>query len=231
MYTERAQLLLGSEKMERISKARVCVVGLGGVGSWCAEALVRTGVGSVLLIDEDVVSETNINRQLCALHSTVGMDKAELTAKRMGDISPHCDVRAMSMRYEASSRETLFEWSPDYIADCIDLVSCKLDLIETALTRRVPILSALGTGNKYDATKLEVSDISATCGCSFARVIRRELRRRGIDKHKVVYSTEESAKVESDEAPPPGRRSVPGSLVWVPATAGLLMAQEIIADL
>ena len=225
--TIRAEMLLGAEAMEKLRRTHVAVFGLGGVGSWCAEALARSGVGRLTLIDQDTVGLSNINRQLCALGSTVGMPKAEVLRLRIGDIDPDIDVRTIVGRYEAASREDFFA-DYDYIVDCIDLVSCKVDLIRTAKERNIPIVSALGTGNKRDAQRLMLCDIKKTGGCPLARVVRRELRKLGIEHHEVVFSPEEAMEPAQFEAPPPGRRSVPGSLVWVPASAGLLLCQHVV---
>lgn len=229
----RCCLLLGEKAMETLRRSHVAVLGLGGVGSWCAEALCRTGVGELTLADQDTVSVSNLNRQAEALWSTVGMEKCQAMAQRLSDINPDCILHPLSLRYEADTREEFFAGNYDYIVDAIDLVSCKLDLIQTALERGVPIISALGTGNKLDASLLSVSDISKTQGCPLARVIRKELRHRGIAHHKVVYSPEEAHVNlgELGEAPPPGRRSIPASIMWVPAAAGLLLASEVIRDL
>ncbi len=227
----RAQAVLGEASMDVLRRSHVVVLGLGGVGSWCAEALARSGVGALTVMDEDVVSETNINRQCVALHSTLGMPKAEVMARRIGDIAPDCSVTAVVGRYEESQREAFFSAPYDYIADAIDLVSCKLDLICTAIERGVPIISALGTGNKMDASLLRICDISVTENDPLARVVRKELRTRGVEHHTVVFSPERSVRAAQTETPPPGRRSIPGSLVWVPASAGLLMCQHIITQL
>lgn len=228
----RTQMLLGSDAMSRLQKSHVAVFGLGGVGSWCAEALCRSGIGELTLVDLDEISVSNINRQAAALHSTVGMKKAEATALRLSDISPNCILHPIAERYEAETRERFFSARYDYIVDAIDLVSCKLDLIETAHQRNIPIISALGTGNKLDAQQLRIADISKTEGCPLARVIRKELRARGIQHHPVVFSPELASYAEQgDEAPPPGRRSIPASSMWVPATAGLLLAQAVILQL
>ena len=227
----RTEMVLGADGMDALRRSHVAVFGLGGVGSWCAEALARAGVGALTLVDEDTVSESNINRQCCALHSTVGLSKAEVMAARVRDINPGIAVDARTERYEAATRERFFDTEYDYIADCIDLVSCKVDLICTAHARCIPIVSALGTGNKADASRFELCDISQTSGCPFARVMRRELRSAGITHHAVVFSPEPAMTPEALCAPPPGRRSVPGSLPWVPASAGLLMAQKIVLDL
>ena len=227
----RAEMLLGSDAMQKLKNSHVAVFGLGGVGSWCAEALARSGIGALTLIDEDSVSETNINRQLVALTSTVAQPKADVMARRIADISPETRTVAMHARYEATDRERFFTEKYDYIVDAIDLVACKVDLIKSARERDIPIVSALGTGNKADASLLEITDISKTYGCALARVVRKELRKIGIEHHAVVFSPEEPLEPEQREAPPPGRRSVPGSLVWVPATAGMLLAQHVVLEL
>ena len=228
----RTQMLLGDRAMERLRHSHVAVLGLGGVGGWCAEALCRSGVGELTLADQDTVSVSNLNRQCAALHSTVGMEKARATVLRLGDIAPSCTLHPLAIRYETDTREEFFRTNYDYIVDAIDLVSCKLDLIETAHARGVPIISALGTGNKRDAQQLRIADISQTEGCPLARVVRKELRRRGIPHHKVVFSPELARSAEDgDEAPPPGRRSIPASAMWVPAAAGLLLAQAVILEL
>lgn len=224
-------MILGEHAMETLQKSHVAVLGLGGVGSWCAEALARCGVGTLTVMDEDYVSETNINRQSIALSSTLGRAKAEVLAQRIRDIAPDCDVRALVGRYEAATRENFFSGNYDYIVDAIDLVSCKIDLISTAMERGIPIVSSLGTGNKLDASLLRICDISKTEGCPLARVVRRELRAKGISHHTVVFSPEEGVKAAQTEAPPPGRRSVPGSLVWVPASAGMLLCQHVVLAL
>lgn len=228
--TLRARMLLGRDAMERLYGSHVAVFGLGGVGSWCAEALARSGVGRLTLIDEDTVSLTNINRQLCALDSTVGRPKAEVLAQRIREINPQIEVRAIMGRYEAANRESFLS-DYDFAVDAIDLVSCKVDLILSCRERGIPIISALGTGNKRDAQQLCISDISKTSGCALARVVRKELRSRGVNHHPVVFSPEEPMKPAQLEAPPPGRRSIPGSLVWVPATAGMLLCQYVVSEL
>ncbi len=228
----RTQMLLGAPAMERLQNSHVAVLGLGGVGGWCAEALCRSGVGELTLADQDTVSVSNINRQDAALWSTVGMEKARATALRLSDIAPSCTLHPLAIRYEADRREEFFAAKYDYIVDAIDLVSCKLDLIETAHRRAIPIISALGTGNKRDAQQLRIADISQTEGCPLARVVRKELRKRGILHHKVVFSPEPARSAgEGNEAPPPGRRSIPASAMWVPAAAGLLLAQAVILEL
>ena len=228
--TIRAELLLGREAMEKLRSSHVAVFGLGGVGSWCAEALARSGIGRMTLIDRDTVGESNINRQLCAVTSTVGLPKTEVMAERLRDINPDIELRCITGHYEAAERERFFA-DYDFVVDCIDLVACKIDLILSCRERGIPIVSALGTGNKRDAQQLRLDDISKTYGCTFARVIRKELRARGVEHHPVVYSPEEPMTPAQFEAPPPGRRSVPGSLIWVPAGAGMLLCQYVVGEL
>lgn len=227
----RTEMLLGQDAMARLAQAHVAVFGIGGVGSWCAEALARAGVGTLTLVDHDTVGLTNLNRQAEALHSTLGLAKTEAMAGRIRDISPGCVVRQIPAKYEEGNRESFFQEDYDYIVDAIDLVSCKLDLIQTALARGIPILSSMGTGNKLDPTQFQVADIAKTQGCPLARILRKELKRRGIVHHKVVYSPELPVKPEQGEEPPPGRRSVPASAPWVPPVAGFILAGAVIRDL
>ena len=221
----RTAMLLGETSSALLSGKHVAVFGVGGVGSFCAEALARAGVGALTLIDDDVVSVSNLNRQLIALHSTVGQAKTEVMAKRIWDIDPECQVHIMTARYEEATKETFFSLGFDYIADCIDSVACKTSLIETAITRGVPIISAMGTGNKLDPTKFVITDLSKTSGCPLARVMRRELKQRGILHHTVLYSTEQAIKPFFQ---PDAGKTVPGSVAWVPSCAGLMLAGHII---
>ena len=227
----REEMLLGSAAMERLAASHVCVVGLGGVGSYAVEALARSGVGELTLVDQDSYGESNLNRQLGALRSTLGRSKAEVLADRVRDINPRCAVHPVTARYEGASRDAVLPTACDYLVDAIDLVSCKVDLICTALERQIPVISALGTGNKLDPSLLEVTDLSKTRGCPLARVMRRELGRRGVRRLKVVYSPEEPRPCAQLEAPPPGRRSVPGSVAWVPSVAGLMLGGAVVMDL
>ena len=227
----RTEMLLGEAAMDRLASSHVAVFGLGGVGSWCAEALARAGIGALTLVDNDQVGLTNINRQIQALHSTVGWDKTEALAQRVRDINPDCSLRLISEKYEADSRGRFFDVRYDYIVDAIDLVSCKLDLIETALGRGIPIISSMGTGNKLDPSQFRVADLSKTEGCALARILRKELKKRGIVHHKVVFSPELPVKSAQMEEPPPGRRTVPASAPWVPPVAGFLLAGAVIQDL
>lgn len=227
----RTEMLLGSAAMEKLAHSHVAVLGLGGVGSWCAEALARSGVGALTLADCDTVGVSNLNRQLEATVNTVGLPKCQAMAERIHQVFPGCKATPLFIRYTADSREDFFREQYDYIVDAIDLVSCKLDLIETALSRKIPIVSALGTGNKLDPTRFQITDISKTQGCPLARVIRKELRNRGILHHRVLWSDEEPLSPSSQESPPPGRRSVPGSVAWVPSCAGLMLAGDVVLRL
>ena len=183
----RTEMLLGREGMARLNAAHVAVFGLGGVGSWCAEALARSGVGALTLIDHDEVGLTNLNRQAEATVSTLGRPKAQAMAERAADINPECRLTVLTEKYEPETRERFFGTRYDYVVDCIDLVSCKLDLIETALSRGLPILSSLGTGNKLDPSQFRIGDLAQTEGCPLARVVRKELRKRGILHHRVLW--------------------------------------------
>lgn len=227
----REEMLLGSEALRRLRQAHVIVFGIGGVGSYTAEALARAGVGALTLVDSDTVGLTNINRQLCALQSTLGRYKAEVMAERILDINPDCRVRALNLLYTDDSRAQFFDCHYDYLVDAIDLVSCKLSLIQRAGELGIPIISAMGTGNKLDPTAFCITDISETSGCHLARVMRRELRRRGIMHHTVLFSRELPRMPLPLEAPPPGRRSIPASVSWVPSCAGLMLAGHVVTQL
>lgn len=229
----RNEMLWGEEGQQKLAASHVILFGLGGVGSYTAECLARAGVGELTLVDSDTVSVTNINRQLEALTSTVGQAKADAVAARLRDINPELVLHPMQALYDAAHRDDFFPEGCryDYIVDAIDLVSCKLDLAETARRLEIPLIMALGTGNKLDASQLRVADISETFGCPLARVMRKELRARGIQHQKVVFSPEEAAPTQQKEAPPPGRRSVPASNPWVPAAAGLLLGSAVVRDI
>ena len=229
----RSEMLWGQAAQRRLAACHVILFGLGGVGSYAAECLARSGIGELTVVDSDTVSLTNLNRQLEALHSTLGQPKAEAVAARLRDINPEAVIHPIHGLYDAAHRERFFPEGCryDYIVDAIDLVSCKLDLAETALRLQIPLVMALGTGNKLDPTLLQVTDISRTYGCPLARVMRKELRARGICRLKVVFSPEEPVSPAQPETPPPGRRSVPASNPWVPAAAGLLLGSVVVRDL
>lgn len=222
----RAELLLGEEALEKLRSARVALFGIGGVGSFAAEALARGGVGHITLVDGDTVSITNINRQLIALHSTVGKEKTAVMAERIADISPETEVETYPVVYGAENRDLLDFSTYDYVIDAIDTVTSKLILIEEAKKAGVPVISCMGTGNKFHPERFEVTDISKTSVCPLAKVMRKELKVRGIKNVKVVYSKEEPQKpAVSTET---GKRQIPGSLSFVPPVAGLLLAGEVI---
>lgn len=229
----RCEMLWGEAAQARLARSHVILFGLGGVGSYTAECLARAGVGELTLVDNDTVGLTNLNRQLEALHSTLGQPKTEAVAARLLDIHPALKLHPICATYDAAHRADFFPdgCHYDYVVDAIDLVSCKLDLAETALRLKIPLVMALGTGNKLDPSLLRLADISETFGCPLARVMRKELRKRGIQHLKVVFSPEEPAPTTQAEAPPPGRRSVPASTPWVPAAAGLLLGSAVVRDL
>ena len=224
---EREINLIGEDAFERLQNARVAVFGLGGVGSYAAEALVRCGVGSLELIDGDVVSVTNINRQLCALTSTVGRPKAEVVAERARDINPQAKITAR-VEFFLPDTEQNFDFSSyDFVIDAIDSVAGKLSIAKKAAEAGVPMISCMGTGNKLDPTAFKVTDISKTTVCPLARVMRRELKKIGISHLKVIYSEELPKKPETAE----GSRPVPSSIAFVPSVAGLIAAREAVAVL
>lgn len=222
----RAELLLGKERLERLKKARVAVFGIGGVGSFAAEAIARSGVGHIALIDGDTVSLTNINRQLIALHSTVGRAKTAVMAERIHDICPETEVVEYPVVYGAENKDLIDFGSYDYIVDAIDMVTSKILLIEEAKKAGTEVISCMGTGNKFDPTQFEVADISKTSVCPLAKVIRKELKDRGIKGVKVVYSREIPAKPGISAET--GKRQIPGSLSFVPPVAGMILAGEVI---
>lgn len=225
----REEMLLGQEALAKLRRARVAVFGIGGVGSFAAEALARGGIGHLTLVDGDVVSVSNINRQLIALHSTVGRPKVEVMAERIRDICPETEVNIFQTVYGAENRGLLDFSAYDYIVDAIDMVTSKLILIEEAKKAGTPILCSMGTGNKLDPTRFEVADIAKTSVCPLAKVMRKELKQRGISGVKVVYSREEARKPETVREE--GRRAVPGSISFVPSSAGLILAGEVIREI
>lgn len=230
----REELLIGCENLNKLKKARVAVFGAGGVGSYVIEALARGGIGSIDIIDGDTVSLTNINRQLIAMDNTVGRSKVDVARERVLAINPECYVRAVDLFFTAENDGGLDFSQYDYIADAIDTVSSKLELIRRAKEVAVPIISCMGTGNKLNPMAFKAEDISKTSVCPLARVMRRELKKRGIDHVKVVYS-EEIARTplsaDSDDTKGTAGRPTPGSMSFVPGAAGLLIAGEIIKDL
>ncbi|MBP5163444.1 MAG: tRNA threonylcarbamoyladenosine dehydratase [Spirochaetales bacterium] len=223
----RTALLLGEKRLQRIRDSRVLVFGLGGVGSYVVEALARTGVGTLGIVDNDVVSLSNINRQLYALHSTVGRKKTEVARERILDINPSCVVREYNMFYLPETADQIDLSEYDYVVDCIDTIAAKLELVIRCKAIDVPLISSMGTGNKLDPSQLKVADISKTSVCPLARVMRQELRKRGIYHLKCIFSTEEPATSVVQD----GSRHAPGSIAFVPSVAGLTIAGEVIRDL
>ena len=229
----RTEMLLGSEALTRLQSARVAVFGLGGVGGYAVEALARSGVGSLDLIDSDTVSVSNLNRQILATHSTVGMLKVDVARQRVQDINPACNVKTYPIFYTPDTADAFDFTQYDYIVDAIDTVTGKLALVERAKAAGTPIICCMGTGNKLDASAFQVADISKTTMCPLARVMRKELTKRGIRHLKVVYSQEEALTPTGweEEAAALGKRQIPGSVAFVPGAAGLLLAGEVIRDL
>jgi len=238
----RTRLLVGDEPLERLRAAKVAVFGVGGVGGYAVEALARSGVGTLHLYDDDTVSESNLNRQLAALHSTLGQPKAEVIARRVLDINPNCQVKAIRLFYLPQNANQVDLSQYDYVIDCIDTVTAKLELVSRCTALQIKIISAMGTGNKFDPSALAVTDISKTQGCPLARTMRKELRKRGITHLKVVYSTEPPTpplrtveyETPEDGGTRPGsaaRRDTPGSMPFVPAAAGLLLASAVVREL
>ena len=229
MQFSRTALLIGEANVEKLKKARVAVFGLGGVGSYVVEALARSGVGCLDLIDNDVVSESNIHRQLIALHSTVAKPKTHVTAARVKDINPNATVYTHDVFFLPETAETFDFSAYDYVVDAIDTVSGKLALIERAKRANTPVISSMGTGNKQNPSLFEIADIAKTSVCPLARVMRRELKKRGIEHVKVLYSKEEP--LQSGLADEKSGKQIPASISFVPSVAGLLIAGEVIKDL
>lgn len=234
----RTALIFGSGAMEKLKNARVAVFGVGGVGGYVVEALARSGVGTLDLIDNDTVSETNINRQIIAVTSTVGQYKVDVAKARVLDINPSAKVNTYKTFFTPEASDSFDFAAYDYVVDAIDTVTGKLELAAKAQESGTPIISSMGTGNKLDPTAFEVADITETSVCPLARVMRKELKRRGVEHLKVVYSKEfpisvlspEEAGVEAEPLPE-GRRSIPGSTSFVPSVAGLIIAGEVIKDI
>lgn len=225
----RTAYIYGEDAIDKLKKSRVAVFGVGGVGGYICEALCRAGVGSIDIFDRDSVSVSNINRQIIALHSTVGRAKVDVMKERMLDINPDCNITAHNVFYLPENADEFDLSNYDYIADAVDTVAAKLEIAERAYKLEIPVISAMGAGNKTDPTRFEVADIADTTVCPLARVMRRELKARGIKKYKVVYSKEEPIKsgvVDSESG-----KAIPGSLSFVPSVVGLIMAGEIVNDL
>ena len=229
MTFSRTEALIGKEGLEKLKNARVAVFGVGGVGGYVVEALARSGVGEIDLIDSDKVSVSNINRQIIALHSTVGRYKTEVMAERIKDINPNAKVNVFNLFYLPETAEKFDFAAYDYVVDAVDTVSAKLSIVERAYQVKIPVISSMGAGNKLNPTDFEIADIYQTSVCPLAKVMRRELKKRGVEKLKVVYSKEDpkSEGIADEER---GKRS-PASIAFVPSVAGLIIASEVVKDL
>ena len=232
----RTELLLGREGLEKLKKAHVAVFGIGGVGGYAVEALARSGVGAIDLIDDDKVCLSNINRQIIATHKSVGLYKVDVAKERVLDINPDCKVRTFKTFYmpETASQFNFYEY--DYVIDAIDTVTGKLELIVQAKEAGTPVISSMGAGNKLDPAAFEVADIYKTSVCPLAKVMRRECKKRGIKSLKVVYSKEEPVSIDPDKIPSEdggnhAKRVTPGSIAFVPSVVGLIIAGEVIKDI
>lgn len=223
-------MLLGNDAMEKLSHARVAIFGVGGVGGYIAEALARSGVGHLDLYDNDVVSESNINRQIIALHSTIGRYKTDVMKERILDINPKCEVGAHNLFYDLETAPSIDLSKYDYVADAIDSVKSKIELIVRTKGAKTPIISAMGAGNKLDPTAFEIADLSKTTVCPLARIMRRELKNRGITHLKVCYS-KETPVVPLFPEQEVGTKLVPGSTAFSPSVMGLIIASEIVKDI
>ena len=228
----RTRLTFGKENMEKLFNARVIVFGIGGVGSYVVEALVRSGIGAIDIVDNDKICLSNLNRQLYALHSTIGKDKVDVAEERIHDINPDCKVTKWKTFYMPDTANQIDFSQYDYIVDCIDTVTGKLEIITRAKTLKKPVISCMGAGNKVDPTKLKVADITRTSVCPLARVIRNELKKRNIKRLKVVFSTETVISPKGD-APDSEfeKKQTPGSNAFVPSAAGMIIAAEVVKDL
>ena len=227
----RTELLIGKDGLNRLTESRVAIFGIGGVGGYVAEALVRSGVGSLDLIDNDKVALTNLNRQIIALYSTIGQYKVDVAEARVKDINPDVKIKTYKTFFTPETAKEFDFTEYDYVVDAIDTVSGKLEIIEQAKKSGVPVISSMGAGNKMHPELFEISDISKTSVCPLAKVIRQELKKRNIKKVKVVYSKEIPIKPEKSDEAIEGKKQIPGSNAFVPSAVGLIIAGEVIRDL
>ena len=219
-------MLIGKENLEKLKKSKVIIYGIGGVGSFVCEALARAGIGNLILVDYDKIETTNLNRQIHALHSTIGEQKTEAMKNRILDINPKAKVETYYNKETKEKEEELINETINYVIDCVDTITTKLKLIETAKRKNIPIISSMGTGNKLDPTKFEITDIYKTTVCPLAKVMRKELKKRNIKNLKVVYSKEEPiTQIENQE------KRTPASISFVPSVAGLIIASEVVKDI
>jgi len=225
----RTELLLGKEGMEKLKNSKVAVFGIGGVGSFACEALVRSGLGKIILVDYDIIDISNINRQIHATSKTVGLPKVLVMKERLLEINPELEIEVYKEKYNEGTREKLISTDYDYVIDAIDMVSSKIDLIVTCKEKGIPIISSMGAGNKLNPVMLEVGDIYSTHTCPLAKVMRRELKKRNIKDLKVVWSKEKPKNVNLEKEGV--RKAIPGSVSFVPSVAGLILASEVIKDI
>ena len=228
-FTARTALILGEDGIEKLKNYHVLVIGVGGVGSFCVEALVRCGVGNITIVDYAEVEVMDINRQLPGLTSTLGKDKVEVVKERLLDINNELNINAIKATFNKDTSSEIFNSKYDYVVDAIDMVSSKIHLVEECIKRNIPIISSMGMGNKLDPTKIEVSDISKTHTCPLAKVVRKELRDRDIEHLKVVFSTEHPLEVK--EKVSNGHRILPGSIAFMSPVGGLVLASEVVKDI
>lgn len=229
---QRTEMLLGKEALEKLRRSRVAVFGVGGVGGFAVEALARTGIGALELVDRDVVSLTNLNRQILATHETIGRDKVDVAVERVRAIDPSIRVTGRKCFYLPETADQFDFSGYDYVVDAVDTVKAKIDIIVRATEAGVPVISSMGAGNKLDPTQFRVADIYKTSMDPLAKVLRKELRKRGAKRLKVVYSPEKPLTPgDPGEEPAPGKRTTPGSIAFVPSVAGLVIAGEVVKDL
>lgn len=228
-FTTRTALIIGEENINKLEQSNILVIGIGGVGSFATEALVRAGIGNITIVDYAEVNITDINRQLPGLNSNLGKDKVEVVKNRLLDINPNLNIRAIKSKFNQESCESILDQSYDYVIDAIDMVSSKILLVEECVKRNINIISSMGMGNKLDPTKLEISDLSKTHTCPLAKVMRKELRDRGIEHITVVFSTEQPIEVK--EKVSDGHRILPGSISFMSSSGGLIIASKVIRDL
>lgn len=226
-WLNRTEMLIGKENLDKLQASHVAIFGIGGVGSYVLEGLVRSGVGTITIIDNDIVDITNINRQLIATTANIGISKVEVAKKRALEINPNLKINIYQEYYSETNSDKLISNEYDYIIDAIDSVSSKLSLIETSINKNIPIISSMGTGNKLDPTKFEITDIYKTSVCPLAKVIRKELKKRNIKHLKVIYSKEEPKQNITDS----NLNRTPASISFVPSVAGLIIASEVVKDL
>lgn len=233
-FYSRTKLLIGEAGLNKLQKVKVAIFGIGGVGSFVAEGLIRSGIQNFILIDNDTISESNINRQIHSTTKTIGKYKVDVMKQRMLEINPSANIETYKDFYIPNNRGNILDNSINYIIDCIDTITSKIDLVLQAEKLNIPIISAMGTGNKLDPTKFEVADIYKTSVCPLAKVMRKELKARGVKKLKVVYSKEEPIKVHTSDGKNiigENGKAVPGSISFCPSVAGLIIASEAVKDL